>query len=57
MISKRVYIKTNTKFDYKSKQLSKTNNNTNNQKQTLKQPVKFLYCECDESCYPIVYDQ
>lgn len=52
---------TNAKFDYGSNQSSKANNQTsktNNQTQPLKQKViKSLYCECDELCYPIVYDQ
>lgn len=57
MSPKRV-DKTNAKFDYGSNQTSKTTNNTNIQKQPVKQPViKSLYCECNELCYPIVFNQ
>lgn len=61
-MSKKRADKASTKFDYGSNQTSNTTNNTINNttitKQPLKQPVlKSLYCECNELCYPFVYDQ
>lgn len=53
MVSQNVN-KTNAMFDTKSNQKLKTNNNTTIAKQPV---IKSLYCDCNESCYPIVYDQ
>jgi hypothetical protein len=54
--------KTKTMFDNKSNQKLKTTNNTTNNTTITKQPlkqtvIKSLYCEYNELCYPIVYDQ